>query len=348
MIFMEHTQTCPVCNKNENCHCKQSLAKFIGLLSASGNRLPVSTSKTTSNQREIKASVGIDKLHLEMPVSGRELLASLKELGIALKPKKLKSMWANEIAQGLYFPQKDINAPTVTLIGNPNRFLSFLEFKKLINSFVSSDKFSLIKIKRLDINFDYQIPFNEFLKCVEINGKQTDVEYTNQRGIQTGIRIGKGPEKINIYNKTEQAQLDEPISRIELQLSGEKLPTKTFENLLDALQSERFYKSYLERFLLSDVSFSNKELLTEAQQTKQSEFKFTLEKDSLYKAKQLFNKNNNFERDFKGIIERHPWNQQPKLIFSKLINKYFNKNSLPEEEKWQQTNSSNLTSSMLH
>lgn len=345
---MEHTQTCPVCNKNENCQCKQCLTKFIELLSTSANRLPVSTCKTRSNLREIKASVGIDKLHLELPASGQELLATIKELGISYKPKMLKSMWTNEIAQGLYFPQKDIHANKVTLISNPNRFASYPEFKKLISSLVTSDKFKQIKIKRLDINFDYEITFREFLKCIEINGKQTDVEYTNQRGIQTGIRIGKGPEKINIYDKTEQAHLEVPVSRIELQLSGDKLPTKNFENLSATLHSENFCKNYLDRFLLSDISYSNNDLLTEIQKTKQSEFKFTLEKDSLYKAKQLFNKNNNFERDFKGIIERHTWSDQPKTIFAGLIRQYFNNQRLPEEEKWQQTNSSDQISTTLH
>lgn len=345
---MEHTQTCPLCKKNESCHCKHSLAKFIELLSVSEKRLPVSTSKATSVQREIKAIVGIDKLHLELPISGHELLATIKELGISFKPKRLKTMWVYQIAKGIYFPQKDYLAPVVSILSNPNYFGSYQDFKGLIESLVPQNTHNRIRIKRLDINFDYSIPFKTFLKSIEINGKQSDVEYANQRGVQTGIRIGKGSEKINIYDKTEQANLEVPVSRIEIQLTGEKLPTKIFAELFDVLQSEQFPKNYLERFLLSDVSFCSQELLTESQRTKQSEFKFTLEKDSLFKAKQLFNQNNNFERDFKGIIERYPWVQQPKTIFSNLIIQYFNKKSQPMEDQWQQTNSSDQTNSMPH
>ena len=48
---------------------------------------------------------------------------------------------------------------------------------------------------------------------------------------KTGIRVGKKPETLSIYDKAKKHNLDSDWTKMEIQLYGKKLPTKELDKL---------------------------------------------------------------------------------------------------------------------
>jgi len=161
--------------------------------------------------------------------------------------------------------------------------------------------------RRLDIAVDYAVDLESFLMSLDISRKRARHEFIDMGSNRTGIRVGSGTEKFVIYDKARKSGQAAPLTRLEVQLSGSRLPCQDFEGLI-ALQQFFPFKSVS----LHDVTLPDAELLlTPSLRTKLSEVKTLLRQEGYLAARLKLGKHGNFERDYGKHLTRRPWSETP-------------------------------------
>jgi len=224
----------------------------------SANKRVLST-KPSSISSEIKpCTAGIDKIngYFTTSVSKAEVIKSAN-----LNNYHFKSVFLKDRSE--YLEVKNENGKihlkldrTKTYltgyVSNPNHFNSWDQFTDFFKSSTTLSDFGNAQISRLDLNLDYPIHFNKFISHLDITNKRASLAFIDESGERTGLIIGKGTETIAIYNKAKQTNLSTPLTRVEIRLKQNKLPTKTLDNLTNVIQS----KSYFENLNLINLSFN--------------------------------------------------------------------------------------------
>lgn len=300
------------------------MVRFLQLLEIGEQRRTVSTNKLTSKISENANQALVDKLSLGLyaPLSREELIARLSQTGTPHRPSRLKQGWYFEIGKpgsGLFFPNKEMISKVVS---RPSAFESWTEYLSALRNVLSTEELATARITRLDLSLDYSVSINKMLESLDIAQKQVLTQYRAKSGVRTGALIGQGNEKLLVYDKATESNIPGPLCRIELQLAGAKLPTRSLLQLPDILLAEPEGK------MLSQVSLSNvcvktvEHGLTSAQETRASQLRSLLEREGLLATRHALNQQGNFDRDYRPLLEIEPWSEQPQVAFRRLIRSF--------------------------
>jgi len=213
---MELAGTCRCCRTGIGCDCRSALVQFLTILQTTDQR--VSTAKLT--------------IELDQPVSIESLRIAARREEFSINRTRLRDgKWYLELlggAHGFYTPivQSQTQEFFWKLITRPSAFGNFVEYQNALHLIVSPAEVATARIQRLDLAVDYQAPLTEILKSLDIPHKRSRVAFMDEGSTRTGIMVGKGNEKIIAYDKAKQKGIAGPLTRIELQLRGKKLPTR--------------------------------------------------------------------------------------------------------------------------
>ncbi|ASD64250.1 hypothetical protein [Bdellovibrio bacteriovorus] len=208
------------------------------------------------------------------------------------------------------------------LISNPNRFKSWTDYVEFIQSILPLTSIQTAKVTRLDLNIDFNTPFNQLIQQINIKQKSTGTRYEDKKGERTGIYIGKGSEILVIYDKSKKDKLSSSHSRIELRLARKKLPTQSLYDLPQYLKSKSFF-SHLEGVYVAPTPT----LISDSQKKKIQEFQSILQRDGFFAARKAMDQNRNFDRDFVQVLKISPWPTHPSEIFKRGIQAFLEGNS---------------------
>lgn len=329
---MEAIRPCSICESNLKCDCQPSVLRFFELLQNANARV-LSQKPTSPIQLPPRTiTAGIDKiegnleLYIDMPV----VLEKAATYGI-----KITHAWLNKRKflkatsdKGSIYLKPSLDKSVITqIISNPNEFDSWKEYYDFLTTILNPSVTERIKVTRLDLNIDFAIPFQSLIKQIDLPNKSTSHSHQSKSGQVTGLYIGKGAESLLIYDKSEEAGLKTPTTRIELKLRSKMLEKLYIDQIPKSLKSIRYF-NYVSG--LNAVIESNSPI-SENTNAKLLDFKRTLEREGFYSAKKAFNQSKNFKRDFENLISIRPWAIQPQELFEKHITPF-----LQKEKTWNQ------------
>lgn len=321
------TLRCIVCGTSEGCFCQDSLVRFFQLLETAENR--VSTHISTSRTSPLQGQAHLDKLsgHLLEGLDRDILIRRLDEKNIPHRITRLKDkkwyLQAGDSTNGksiLFLLGHPQNPFISKLITRPSAFANFDHFHRLISDTLPPLALEGFRLTRLDVAVDYPSPLATITEGLDIGFKRAKVTYQDHGNKRTGILVGKGSEKILVYDKSAESGLTEPLTRIELQLSGAKLPAKTIPHLLKTLP----HWSPFDAITINHITYKENLLLSDRDQKRLQEIKQLLSREGLFSARKILNEKRNFDRDYKKLISIEPWQHQPNLVFQNQISLFIN------------------------
>lgn len=251
------------------------------------------------------ASAGIDKLNAYFlePLDLSEITTKAKQLGWELKQVRLKNRPYIQVGRQKCVLLLSFNQDFITgFVSNPNNFGSWDSYLTFIESLFPLQSIQNAKISRLDLNLDFSQPFETLIQKIDIKNKSIQTRYDDKGGHRTGMYIGKEPSMIAIYDKSRKEKLSSPLTRIELRLSGNKLPCRSINEVTKKLQSNTFFNELVG----CELKFKENNL-NEHQKSKIQEFKSIMKRDGLCAARKTMNQSRNFDRDFNKIMESTKW-----------------------------------------
>lgn len=323
---MEVAESCIICQELAPCNCREAVLSYFRLLDAVSQRvLRVKPASSTITGAVIGA--GVDKLNAyfirTMPTLAIRVRAI--ELGHSVKQVFLKDkrpyLYLTDSLAGVHLRLANNKTEAVGLVSNPNHFKSWSHYEQFIRSFLPAECFESAKISRLDLNLDFNTPFEKLIQQIDLKNKRCALTFLDEGGSRTGLIIGRGKEQIVIYDKAKKEGLANPLSRIELRFAGNKLPTKSILAIPGTLKEKSFFNNVVGL----DVKFSKGPFLPD-QEKKLAQFEGILQRDGLFAAKRSLNKARNFNRDFKSLISTILWKSEPADIFKKEIHNFLEPN----------------------
>lgn len=315
---MRVTEPCPICTDFNPCDCQKAVLSFFNLLEGVHKR--VLSEKPASAKQPKVTSAGIDKLnaYFTNSVSKAGLIDKARSNGyttniVFLKDRKPYLAIAQEercVHLRIGMDQSRI----VGLVSNPNHFNSWQHYTSFLKTIIEPEILDAAKASRLDLNLDLETSFQDLMQMIDIRNKRSAWSFNDESGKRTGVIIGKGSEKVVIYDKALKENSETPRSRIEVRLTGTKLLNKSIWGVPETVCNQPHFEN------LIGVSVSYPEARhTEQLQRKLQPFKFMLEHDGFYLAKKHFNTSRNFERDFSKLIKVTSWPIQPEELFRSTI-----------------------------
>lgn len=182
---------------------------------------------------------------------------------------------------------------------------------------------NLAKIYRLDFTVDLYRPYSNVLEELDIAYKHYRVEHLNSSKGRTGLQVGTDNDKIIIYDKAAQKGLKTPLTRIERQLTGPKVPVKMFRELRESLPLI-LEGDLLSNVKLNQVDFVEESILSEKKIEKLHELKTLIKHEGFFQAKKkLTTEHNNFKRDYGNLFSLKPLEVQPSDLLKDGLTKYF-------------------------
>lgn len=299
------------------------LVKYTQLLLAVQQR--VSSSKPTS--AKVPHGRGLlDKLEIRLvaPLDVETLNSRCKSLGYKLEGsyKKDKRFYlsiqfgTNVIDCYMCHPE---NKEIRKIILNPSKFNCWFEIEAFLILIFTSNILEA-DIYRIDFTFDVFQEFQKVLEGLKINHKRANSEFLGG-SVRTGLIVGTGNDKYNIYNKAAKEKSNLPWTRIERQISGKILFIKKIKDLRDSsdliLKFNPFSEVQLNHLKLNDPALfpNNRE--------KYDELKFLVKHEGYFLSRKKLSKNNNFDRDYGEFFQLIPHSIQPSNIFNKDIINFF-------------------------
>lgn len=322
------TETCQICKKNEGCGCTFQLTRFFELALKAFER--VSSNKPSSAiASTLPSNAIIDKLILATasPLQESIILERLRQNRVHFRKLRHRDhRWCYEVGSehcGTYLRLWAGPIPTVNeIVTRPSAFNSYQQYLNHIDALLAPEELEKATIKRLDLAIDYDLEFQTLIRGLDFRLKQLQTQFSDKGGKRTGLRLGKGTETIQIYDKAAQTKLPNPKTRIEFQLKGQKLPCRKISEIQTAVT--RNGNTPFNLISLSEVSTENPMLLNEQQKTKRDQLEHILSREGLFAARRLLNHHNNFSRDYGPILKITPWQEQPQESFQRIISDYFN------------------------
>ncbi len=330
---MNVSEPCPTCNTINACECQSTLTSFFKILKCTSDRVLSDKQASSARQPEV-VTAGIDKLNAYFisPISTDTIRENCKQIGAPLKRVFLKDrkpylscgLDSKQIHLKLGFGETNITG----IISNPNRFKTWQNYFNFISSVVPQQSVVEAQVTRIDLNLDFACSFASLTQMLDVKNKRSALTFIDTSGSRTGLIIGKGDEKIEIYDKAKLENLPHPLCRVELRLAKKKLPDRSIEKIPVAILSA----SYFEGLTGMNTSFTDV-VITSEQALRLSTFKHSLVRDGFYSAKKSMNQMRNFDRDFAKLIRCEYWTIQPTQLFNSKIKEFIK----PQEEKiWMQ------------
>lgn len=328
---MKDVHKCPFCGVHVGCGCTGRFTRLVELLSAAEHR--VSTLKPTScTGSQSPIAVMIDKLsfNLASPIPEQDLKERLRLAGLEWKHTKHRDhRWCIQVGSetsGFYFRLGSRSFPYCSqLVTRPSEFSTFADYQYQLGRILSGRELEDSRITRLDIAIDYPKDLATVLSGFDFKRKQAQVCFLDKGGQRTGIRVGKGAERIQVYDKAVEADQPGSLTRIEIQLSGKKLPTRDLSRLTKVL-SKGNWNPFDQISLNNVVLPENSASLADSQQERLASLAPILNREGLFSARRIFNKQGNFIRDFQPLIKIQPWQEQPSESFKKHFVGFLNTN----------------------
>jgi hypothetical protein len=305
------------------------MVRYLEILMGADQR--VSTLKASSGSLDSSVvNVLIDKLSFDLvsPIHEEDLKKRLTSAAIPFRLMKHRDgRWCVQVgaaSSGLYFRLRSKTSPFVSqLITRPSAFPNFEEYLAYLKQILFEQEIQDLRLTRLDLAIDYSQPISSVLPGFDFKWKQAQVSFIDEGGQRTGVRIGKGTEKLQIYDKAIESNLPHFLTRIEIQLSGAKLPTRSLKGFQEALLQNDW--NPFEIVTLSQVTFPDDlEAFTKAEQDRLRSLKPVLNREGFFAAKRHFGHQGNFQRDYLSLINIQPRAEQPASSFKRLICDFFN------------------------
>lgn len=331
---MELAGAC-ICRRDGECGCRSAIVQFLNILHTVDQR--VSTTKLASGNLKNEVPNGracIDKLTLELdqPVPVERLRITAQQGDFKLERTRLRDgKWYLALLGGeLGFFAQIIRAPSEELIWKlvtrPSAFETFADYKQALAMILETEEVAAARIQRLDLAIDYDADLPTILKSLDIPNKRSRVVFMDEGSTRTGIMVGKGTEKIIAYDKAKRERIGGPLTRIELQLKGQKLPTRRFE-LLDSAIADWLPHSFFTKISMHGIRLNeNMGQISQRHGDRINELKVMLQKDGFYASRCSLNQNRNFKRDYLPLLQTTPWTTQPIEIIKRDLEVFFNKN----------------------
>jgi len=323
------TQTnCQICHRPicENCRCAAAVKRYLQILLAAEQRA-VSSRQSTSESVGFRGTACIDKLTFVLPqaltpqgIFRRQQCGKLAVREVRLRDRK-SYLQVGPKERALYFQGHFGSTELWKVVSRPSAYPSYASYLEDVGKVLDTNLMSKVSFRRLDIAVDYAVDLESFLMSLDISRKRAKYEFIDMGSNRTGVRVGSGVEKFVIYDKARRNGQADPLTRLEVQLSGSKLPCQDFEGLF-ALQEFSPFKSVS----LHDVNLPDADiLLTPSLRKRLSEFKILLRREGYLAARLKLGKHGNFERDYGKYLTKRPWSETPdeavrhhfRLFFSK-------------------------------
>lgn len=277
----------------------------------------------------------IDKLvlRIEPPLPFDVARQRVIAAGLRLHPRKLRDRrWHFAVEggpRGMYlFGNSRHPRYFRTLTTQPGAFSSFASYAAFLSRLLTQDELDQARITRLDLCVDYPIPFSEMRMGVDVARKQVATAYDQKGGTINGIRIGArdGEETIQIYDKQLEAGLAFPLSRVESQLTGQKVPAPHISDLprLAMLAKSGRLRPF-GALRLHKVAFkAESEVRTTAEAIRLGKLQALIEHWGLHSGRRALNgKCRNFVRDFAPLLTLTPRHPHPDEALAASIQAYF-------------------------
>lgn len=307
---------------------QQRALRFFQLL------ISVSTRELTSEAptSDVRAKGFLDKLegYFRKDIFQEQIKKNASELGYKVteegsKSKKSYLVAADAGSSLKAFRFRKYYEDRVThLESNPAHFDSSAEYLEALSSLIHPLQLKDIKVSRMDLACDYELPFRKVLGGLDQRFKQTRSEYRN--GTLTGVYFGRGDEKILAYDKQIQSELPDPRTRIEIQLRRKKLHISSFaefadgKSLLFAISGRNPFKE-IELFNVLPVKIDERI----------SKFMTLVETSGFHAAKQQFNQQGNFQRDIGKHLSKERLTPQPSEVLLTGLKAFFSKENAHEK-----------------
>jgi hypothetical protein len=285
------------------------LRKYLQLLLKADRR---------QRSREGKEIVGlsgtgcIDKLSfaLDPPVSRQQLTLRSNRSNIPLKPIKLRDQrWYLQAGDGWYFKIRYFNSDTVfDVITRPAFFPLYSAYLENLCQLLTVKELKAARITRLDFTVDYLTPFAKFMRGLDIAHKRARVEHIDKGSVRTGFRVGSQPETILVYDRAFKAGLEQPSTRLEIQLTGTKLPARSFRELSACRELD--YRPF-RSVKLYNVSLAEPSLLNPIERSRHAELSVLLEREGYFSARKKLDEAGQFNRHYLPLMNRTRWTQTP-------------------------------------
>lgn len=308
------------------------IVKFLELLATVDCR--VSSTNTTSTLGAEGVDHGfIDKLTLKLSedVSLCEILAiskrtSIKAEGKYLGDKRFYIVLESESGTKVWnhLLHRD-NESFNTITVNPSKFRNLKDLEDFLYNIYGA-RVSAATIKRIDLSVDIYDCFNQVIKGLDVLYKSVKTEYSNKTSF-TGLMIGKGEDKLLIYDKSVESKTKAPRTRLERQFSGKKVPIKKFGELRKYIQNLDQDNS-MNIFSLNYIEFVRPKVrLTSIQEGQLQELQSLINHFGFYQTRKKLNQNRNFLRDYSGYFLLIPFKKQPNHLFNEGMKAFITEES---------------------
>ena len=252
------------------------------------------------------------------PPAVDEVFDRLRGAQIPVEKNKMDEGWAWKVGTGNLWirPRTFEGVPCIyKVIATPSTFPSFANFERLLSSIFLQGELESIALTRADLALDYPVEFKSLIRGLDVKNKRTKVEFIDKSGVETGIRFGTAENKVQVYDRGRRLSLPTPVTRIEVQLSGRGLPTKTFCDLPSALCKAGW--NPFQGITLADVGVRS--LDHGKADARADELATLLKHVGFLATRRKLNIQGNFDRDFRPLLDFKPWDEQPSEAFERLI-----------------------------
>lgn len=304
--------------------CKP-IVRLLEILARVDSR--VSSGKEESSSRSLARGL-IDKLVLkfEHEVSLQDCIAKARKHSCEVQGKYLrdkKYYVSFESKEGAVFRAhlrfRDNDCfDTITI--NPSHFQLLLDLEIFVDLFFPS-MLSKAVISRIDFSVDIFDDFNKVIRGVDFTWKSARTEFTNNRSF-TGLMVGKGNDKVIVYDKMVESNVVHPWTRIERQLSGRKVPVRKYRELRGYLEGAAAVDIF-SGITLSYVEFCRPSCsMSLLQEEMFHDLKSLVIHSGIFQARKKLNKNKNFKRDYSKFFLLIPYQEQLPEVFKVSMNDY--------------------------
>ena len=327
---MEVTPPCTMCRSHKDCSCRNALVSFLGILQGVSDRILTLKSASRAQQSPL-AGAGLDKLKARFTTlpTASEIFDAAKRLQLEIKMTPIENKMAVKVGNSKTFIHLTLDPSrsfVAGLISNPNRFKSWDAYIHFLENIIPFETLQDAILTRVDLNIDFNLPFSQMIQQIDVKQKSVSVSYEDKGADKTGIYFGKGSEVLVIYDKAKKDRLDSSHSRVELRLSGSKLPTKSLYNLRQHLSENEFFTK-----IEGHHVEINSSVLAEVQNQKLQDFQSILRREGLFAARKAMSRNRNFSRDFTNSVKLVPWSSHPSEIFKRGIQSFLGTNTSESE-----------------
>ncbi|MDA2937389.1 hypothetical protein MYX75_03895 [Acidobacteria bacterium AH-259-A15] len=331
---LDHSSDCPICGTKEGCSCRKALSRYFELLLRVEKR-SVSSWKPESATVGPNGTACIDKVSLSLALWREELMARAKYAGLQLKAVRLRDgRWYTQVgdeAWGWYLYPGYFGAEWITkIITRPSAFSSFQDYLQMLRRLFSDDELATARIIRLDFAVDYPLPLRQILRCLDVSCKRIKIEYQEEGAEMTGILVGRGLEKVLVYDKGRKTGDAKPLTRIEIQLSGKKLPAWNLLALPELVERRiRPFKAVkLHEIKLCDPS----SLLSDKARMRHHELQVLIDQQGYLAARKKLNRTGNFQRDYGSFINLTSWAETPDDTLARDLLLFFRSDDIQAQD----------------